>query len=60
MPATGRHLRRFLLQVLPAKSYYAAYFWKPFLMGNQPGNQLAIDGNAVQSAGQQMHLSRIR
>jgi hypothetical protein len=38
-----------------AKTYYAAYFWKRFLMGNQPGNQPAIGHVDAQFAGLQMH-----
>jgi hypothetical protein len=33
---------RFLLHVAFANTYHAVYFWKPFPMGNQPGNQPAI------------------
>ena len=53
-------LRRFILQVSQATTYYPAYFWKPFPMGNQPGNQPAIVRLSAQFASPQMHLSRIR
>jgi hypothetical protein len=49
-------LQRFFLHVSPAKTYYAAYFGKRFLMGNQQ----AIECACAQSAVMQMYLSRIR
>ena len=49
-------LRRFFLHVSPAKTYYAAYFGKRFLMGNQQ----AIECDYAQPAGMQMYFSRIR
>jgi hypothetical protein len=52
----GKRLRKFLLQVSPTTTYHAPYFWKPFPMGNK----LAVECLLAQSAGLQMHLSRIR